>query len=239
VYGITSFIRSFHDKVLMGSIRKVQREARISRELGASKSRARADATAYAAAKIAAPMFTFFMAHALVSTAREYLLNQDRWDREWEESDEDALKFMSGYLFQNAFSRSGLTGAFDPLYQAWTSLKYQRDLSNILVGTAGYITQELDNAVGYFSDRNSPNTVSSEFKAYRAIWNLVAQPLISYTFAKTPMADALKLPAYGLTAGATSTTVKNYLINEIVHLLHGQRYEPGKAGRKAKSTFKP
>jgi len=234
VYGITSFIRSFHDKVLMGSIRKVQREARISRELGASKSRARADATAYATAKVAAPMLTFFAAHALVATAREYLLNQDRWDREWEESEEDPVKFISGYLFQNAFSRSGLTGAFDPLWQAWTGIKYQRDLSNILIGTAGYITQELDNIAGYFSDRNSDNTVSAEFKAYRALWNLTAQPMISYTFAKTPMADAIKLPAYGLAATATSTTVKNYLINELVHLIHGQRYEPGQRGRTRK-----
>lgn len=234
VYGITSFIRSFHDKVLMGSIRRVQREARISRELGASKSRARADATAYAIAKVAGPMLTFFAAHALVATAREYLLNQDRWDREWEESDEDAVKFVSGYLLQNAFSRSGLTGAFDPLWQAWTGIKYQRDLSNILIGTAGYITQELDNIAGYFSDKNSDNTVSAEFKAYRALWNLTAQPMISYTFAKTPMADAIKLPAYGLAATATSTTVKNYLINEIVHLLHGQRYEPGQRGRTRK-----
>ena len=231
VYGITSFIRSFHDKVLMGSIRKVQREARISRELGASKSRARADATAYAAVKVAGPMLTFFAAHALVATAREYLLNQDRWDREWEESDEDAVKFVRGYLFENAFSRSGLTGAFDPLYQAWTGIKYQRDLSNILIGTAGYVTQEFDNLMGVFGDKNSPNTVSAEFKAYRAIWNLIAQPTISYTFAKTPMADVVKIPAYGLAAAATSTTVKNYLINELVHLIHGQRYEPGQRGR--------
>ena len=239
VFGITSFIRSFHDKVLMNALRKVGREYRVSKGLGRSKKRAGFDAGTYAVARVGAPLFTLFMGHALVSTAREYLLNQDRWDREWEESEEDTVKFIQDYLFPLAFARAGLTGAFDPFYQAWTGLKYQRDLSNHLIGTAGYLTQNFEDALGIFQEDNSPNTVTAEFKAYRAFFNLTVAPGVSLVLGKTPMGSAARLPAYVAGASLTSTTAKNFMINRILQMTHGQTYEPGQRGRKAKSTFKP
>ena len=234
VFGITSFIRSFHDKVLMNALRKVGREYRVSKGLGRGKARSGFDAGTYAALRVGAPLFTLFMGHALVSTAREYLLNQDRWDREWEESEEDTVKFIQNYLFPLAFARAGLTGAFDPFYQAWTGLKYQRDLSNHLIGTAGYLTQNFEDAVGIFQEDNSPNTVTAEFKAYRALFNLTVAPGVSLVLGKTPLGSAARLPAYVAGASLTSTTAKNFMINRILQMTHGQTYEPGQRGRKAK-----
>ena len=237
VFGITSFIRSFHDKVLMNALRKVGREYRVSKGLGRGKTRSGFDAGTYAAARVGAPLFTLFIGHALVSTAREYLLNQDRWDREWEESEEDTVKFIRSYLFPLAFARAGLTGAFDPFYQAWTGLKYQRDLSNHLIGTAGYLTQNFEDAVGIFQEDNSPNTVTAEFKAYRALFNLLVAPGVSLALGKTPLGSAARLPAYVAGASLTSTTAKNFMINRILQMTHGQTYEPGQRGR-PKQGFK-
>ena len=237
VYGITSFIYSFQDKVLKAMGRKVKREFGISRRLGASKKRATFDAGMYATTSVGAPLLTLFTAHALVSTAREFIFNQDRWDREWEESDQDFVKFMANYLFPLAFARAGMTGAFDPLFQAFTGLKYQRDLSNALIGTAGYITQNFEDMAGLFIN-NSPNTVSAEFKAARGLWNLTVQPAISLAIAMTPMSSTTALIGAGGGMAATSTTLKNYMINNMLELFYGQRYEPGQRGRPKSGEFK-
>ena len=234
VYGITSFIYSFQDKVLKAMGRKVKREFGISRRLGASKKRATFDAGMYATTSVGAPLLTLFTAHALVSTAREFIFNQDRWDREWEESDEDFVKFMANYLFPLAFARAGMTGAFDPLFQAFTGLKYQRDLSNALIGTAGYITQNFEDMFGLFIN-NSPNTVSAEFKAARGLWNLTVQPAISLAIAMTPMSPTTAMVGAGGGMAATSTTLKNEAINQMLEFFYGQRYEPGQSGRTAKA----
>ena len=171
-----------------------------------------------------------FTAHALVSTAREFIFNQDRWDREWEESDRDFVKFMANYLFPLAFARAGMTGAFDPIFQAFTGLKYQRDLSNALIGTAGYITQNFEDMAGLFIN-NSPNTVSAEFKAARGLWNLTVQPAISLAIAMTPMSPTTAMVGAGGGMAATSTTLKNEAINQMLEFFYGQRYEPGQRGR--------
>lgn len=230
VYGITSFIYSFQDKVLKAMGRKVKREFGISRRLGASKKRATFDAGMYATTSVGAPLLTLFTAHALVSTAREFIFNQDRWDREWEESDRDFVKFMANYLFPLAFARAGMTGAFDPIFQAFTGLKYQRDLSNALIGTAGYITQNFEDMAGLFIN-NSPNTVSAEFKAARGLWNLTVQPAISLAIAMTPMSPTTAMVGAGGGMAATSTTLKNEAINQMLEFFYGQRYEPGQRGR--------
>ena len=232
-YGIMSFIYSFQDKVLKAVGRKFKREYNISRDVGKGRAGAIGDAATWSFLNSAVPLMSLFAAHAVVSTAREYIFNQDRWDREWEENEEDPAKFATDYLIPLAFARSGLTGAFDPVYQAFTGLKYQRDLSNYFLGTGGYIAQNFQDILSAFTDANSPNTVSSEFKAYRGAYNLTIQPLISFALAIAPLTQATALPATGGAMYLSSTTVKNEIINTITEFFHGQRYEPGQRGRRS------
>jgi len=232
-YGIMSFIYSFQDKVLKAVGRKFKREYNISRDMGKGKAGAIGDAATWSFLNSAVPLMSLFAAHAVVSTAREYIFNQDRWDREWEENEEDPVKFATDYLIPLAFARSGLTGAFDPVYQAFTGLKYQRDLSNYFLGTGGYVVQNVQDIAQAFSSANSPNTVSSEFKAYRGAYNLTIQPLISLALAIAPLTQATALPATGAAMYVSSTTFKNELINTITEFFHGSRYEPGQTGRRS------
>lgn len=236
-YGIMSFIYSFQDKVLKAMGRKFKREYNISRDMGKGRTAAIGDAASWAAVNSAIPLLSLFAAHAVVSTAREYIFNQDRWDREWEENEEDPTKFAMDYLIPLAFARSGLTGAFDPVYQAFTGLKYQRDLSNYFLGTGGYIVQNVQDIVSAFTSANSPNTVSSEFKAYRGLYNLTIQPALSLALAMAPLTPAAALPATGGAMYMSSTTVKNEIINTITEFFHGQRYEPGQRGRAKKKRL--
>lgn len=237
IYGITSFIYSFQDKVLKAMVRKTKREYGISKSLGKGKAASAKDATMYAASSVAIPMLTLFTAHAIVSTAREFIFNQDRWDREWEEADEDAAKFVGRYLLPLAFARAGLTGAFDPIVQAFTGLKYQRDIANSMLGIGSYVAQNAGDIMQAFTSQNSDNTVASEFKAFRGAYNLFVQPIISIVLASLPLSPTAAIPATGAAMGLTSTTFKNEIINQILELLYGQRYEPGQRGRKSKSKI--
>lgn len=235
IYGITSFIYSFQDKVLKAMVRRTKREYGISRSLGKGRAASTKDATTFAISAAAIPMLSLFTAHAIVSTAREYIFNQDRWDREWEEADEDAAKFAGNYLIPLAFARAGLTGAFDPIVQAFTGLKYQRDIANSMLGIGSYVAQNVGDIAQAFTSQNSENTVSSEFKALRGAYNLFIQPMISIVLASLPLSPAAAIPATGAAMGLTSTTFKNEVINQVLELVYGQRYEPGQRGRKKKN----
>ena len=230
VYGITSFIYSFQDKVLKGMARKVGREYGISKELGASKPKATLDAAAYVGATIAPTVATLFTGHLIFSTLRELFFNQDRWDREWEESKGDSVAFATNYLLPLAFARSGFTGAFDPLYQAFTGLKYQRDFSNIFVGTGGYVTQNAE-AVFKVLTNNSPNTLSNEYNAIKGLWNLTVNPILSALYAIAPMSPPTALGGAPALMYLTSEDFKNARVNDILELFYGERYTPGKKGR--------
>ena len=85
-----------------------------------------------------------------------------------------------------------------------------------------------------FSSSNSPNTVSSEFKFLRGLYNLIIQPAVSLSLAALPLTPTTAIPATGAAMGVTSTSFKNELINMVLELIYGQRYEPGQRGRTRK-----
>ena len=236
VYGITSFIYSFQDKVLKPMFRRTAREYGMSKSEGKGRARSGMDAGLAAAQIAAIPLASLFTAHALVSAAREYIFNQDRWDREWEEAEEDEVKFIRNYLLPLAFTRSGLTGAFDPLFQAFTGLKYQRDIANTFLGTGGYVAQNIQDIAKYWIN-NSENTVSNEFKALRGIYNLTVNPAASLLLAASNLTPATAYVGTGAAMTVTSTDFKNAMINRWLNYYYGQTYTPGKAGRKSKSKI--
>ena len=73
--------------------------------------------------------------------------------------------------------------------------------------------------------------MSSEFKALRAVYNLIVQPAVSLALASMPLTPATAIPATGAAMSVTSTSFKNELINQILELFTGQRYQPGQRGR--------
>ena len=234
VYGITSFIYSFQDKVLKGMARKVGREYGVSKELGASKTKATLDATTYVVGTIAPTLATLYAGHLVFSTVRELIFNQDRWDREWEENNNDPIAFATDYLLPLAFARSGFTGAFDPYYQMLTGLKYRRDIANTLTGTGGYILQNGQSILEFFIN-NSENTLSNEYNALKGLWNLTINPILSALYAIAPMSPPTALGGAPALMYLTSEDFKNARVNDILELFYGERYKPGKRGRPKKS----
>lgn len=140
----------------------------------------------------AAPVTLLFAGHVLSTILREFLLNQQMWQEK--EDDDELLE----WLLMRALSRTGLSGAFEPLARAFVSLNYEKDLANIGVGP--YASAWLKNAEAILrvaSTRNSPNTNTAERAAAEAAYALIVQPVILTALAHAAPGGSLSALAFG------------------------------------------
>jgi hypothetical protein len=181
IYGITSFSMAFWRNV-------IKRQGILIAEI--AKREGAVPAAAHIAA-LAPAAFTLFALQTAVSTIREWLFNQERWE-ELDEKDE-----LEKTMLQLGLSRSFSLGIAEPAIQAATGLKYQRDLSNIMVGPApGVILQNAQTMATLFI-RNSEKTNTAEWNATRDAYNLMVAPSIAYGLSVIPGG-----PVVGAAAGA-------------------------------------
>lgn len=184
VYGLLSFSMAMFRNVVIKSGKK------ISREFSA---RGASQAANVAAVQVLAPLATLYIGHLAVTMARELLLNPDKWDEEEKKEGGFPIKWLS----QLAFSRVGFTGLADPIFNAYTGVKYQRDLSNLFVGATGsFVLQAMERVAKYFA-MNSENTNSAERGLARGMFELTIQPGLAYATGALPGGPAV---GYGLGA---------------------------------------
>ena len=224
VFGIQSFIAAFQRNVLLASMKRIQREY---------QNRGAASAIPHAAIKAALPLSSLFLAHTIVSSVRELILNPDKWE---EETENDNLE---SYLLTLGLSRSGFIGRMDPLVNALTSRKYEADLSNMFVGASGAYYLKAAGRIADvlpFVDRNSPNTVSAEYQAARGVYDIVVPTALSY-LATYPGFGTVAANLSGVAAAAgTSPAVKHYVLRNVIKGLYGEEYRPSRGNRQRKKT---
>ena len=222
VFGIQSFIAAFQRNVLLASLKRVQREY---------QNRGAASAIPFAAINVALPLSSLFLAHTLVSAAREAILNPDKWE---EEKDNDNLE---NYLLTLGLSRSGFLGRLDPLVNAMTSLKYQSDLSNMMVGASGsYYLKAIQRIVGAapIAGRNSPNTVAAEYQAARGVYDIAVPTALSFLATYPGFGTVLANTAGAAAAVGTSPAAKHWVLRNVIYQLYGEEYRPGRGNRQKK-----
>jgi hypothetical protein len=166
VYSIQSFNYSFTRNVLVAEFYKFRRDKKHLGSISATEN----------AAKLMGPIFQLYIGHVMVSAARMYLMDNEKW----EEKKEEGEYTLEKYIAEISFSRSGALGFIEPWYQTWRAVRYQRDLATSIVGASpGYYLQPANKIVKYFTDEtNSPNTTSAEKKALEAFYTLVITPVI-------------------------------------------------------------
>lgn len=183
-FGLLSFNMAFFRNVFVKAAKKIDREY---------KKRGAAQATQVAAMQVLAPLAALYAGHLVVTVAREALLNPEKWAEE----EEKEGGFPAKWLLSLAFSRSGFTGLADPIYNAFTGVKYQRDLANILGGATGsYFLQAIERIAKYFFV-NSENTNSAERGVARGMYELAVQPPLAIAIGALPGGP---LTGYGLGA---------------------------------------
>lgn len=217
VFGIQSFIAAFQRNVLEMSVKRAARDFKTQGAIGGSTRLAR---------KMMLPLFSLYVGHTLVSAAREFVFNRDKWEEEKEEEDRYIpLK----YLMQLGISRSGLLGRADPVFNGFFSLKYQADLSNVAVGATGaYYLKAIQRIVG-IGVENSPDTVSREYQAVRGLYDILV-PALAGGLATIP--GVSNLLGYGLGVAdmaVTSPSVKHWVTRNIIYQMYNETYRPGQS----------
>jgi hypothetical protein len=186
-FGLMSFNYSFYHNVIEHFFEthtaRVGEGYRDARNAGSGRIGALKGAVAPAARAVthglAAAAATYAAALA-ATTLRERLFNGATWD----EHQKDGT--LGDWLSDLAISRTGINGPLDPVIQAFTGLKYQRDLSSLVAGAQlGYFLQSAGDIVKAFA-APSPNTNTSDFNAIKGAWQLLAVPAMSALFSALP-----------------------------------------------------
>lgn len=210
IFGIMSFLWSFQRNVIIRTGHMFK--AAYTGKYGGHQLSAHDRMTHFSLGLIP-PITTMLTLHIAVSIAREALFNPDRFG---DEDDDFWDKALSGESVMLGISRSGVFGAFDPILNAFAGLKYQRDLSNVMVGAVpGYFLQAWQRAVTPLT-RNSPKTNTAEYNAIKGLYQLAVAPTINVALTWAPGGPILAPTYGGMMMALSSPRVSNELAEAIV-----------------------
>lgn len=129
-----------------------------------------------ALAYAALPLIVFYAGTFAVTVMREAIFNPEQWEENEEKEDGFPWKWLSVL----ALSRTGIIGMADPILNAYTAIKYQRDLTALAAGpTLSWIGVNVERLFK-LSAMNSANTEKTERAAVRSLYELSAQPAMAY-----------------------------------------------------------
>ena len=224
VFGITSFSYAYGKNVLVAGYKKTKREY-TKRGLTSGN---------LMAARLSGAMFSVYLGHTIVNAFRERLTNEERWKEKKEKGE------LGRYLLEMGIYRAGIVGAFDPLFQAWRSLKYQVDLGNLFIGAgptmfARAFEKQLK---ALNSDTNSANTPAAEYQGMIGFIEAFLVPATAWFIGSNPnfapfLGMAQGPTAAGITAAVSSPDFKHMIAKSMLWFLTGETYTPRK-GRQAK-----
>lgn len=176
IYGIMSFSMSFWRNVIR---RQLVLTKGIYQRGGGGKAGAGRAAKHWAIGVLPAAMLMLGMG-IVNSTMREYLLNRTRW-KELEKDGE-----LVTTMLKLGANRTFALGILDPFISGYAGLRYQRDLSNMMIGPApGYIFQNIQTML-QAPQRNSDKTNTTEYNAARAAYNISIAPAASMGLSLIP-----------------------------------------------------
>jgi hypothetical protein len=119
-------------------------------------------------------------ASLIASTLRERLFNSDQWAEHEKKGD------LGSWLTDLAVQRTGINGPMDPIIQALSGLKYQRDLTALTAGAqGGYFLQAAANIAKAFV-APSANTNSTDYSGITGAWQLLGVPAMATLFSALP-----------------------------------------------------
>ena len=176
IYGIMSFSMAFWRNV-------TKRQLLL---LAAEYKRGGVAAAAYHGIfRLAPSAMALFVMQATISTLREYFLNPERWEELEKEGKLEETMLALG------LTRSFSMGMADPLIQAYTGLRYQRDLSSMFVGPSGSVLLTDMAKIMMFGVRNSKKNNTGEYNLVEAGYNMAIGPAIATGLTMMPAGPIL------------------------------------------------
>ena len=216
IFSVLSFLWGFYSNTVIRHAQGVQRDLIDNPKKVMS-------ATSYIGLKVAAPVFALAAVHLVISSLREYGLNRDRWEEKKREGE------LEKYLLELAFSRTGLLGPYDPIYNSIRSLKYQRDIANAVVGAGSYYLQNTEKIIEWAV--NDTDSLYDDYQGWQGLYAITAVPLFSFMLAASssivprPVAQTTLYPALSYIRSPDS---KRDFANQMLRITKGREYVPGK-----------
>jgi hypothetical protein len=202
VYALTAYLYAFFSNVHAATVTRTARNYRIARDEGQGKLAAGITAGLPAAKSFVGGFAVLFAAQALTTVLREAMFNNEQFEKHREDGD------LGAWLLGLAWSRTGVFGPADVVFNAMTGIKYERDLSNMMIGPGlQSIFSDLQNVWRVFTEKNSPNTNTAEREAAKSIYRLLVSPTVSLVLSSMQAAGPV-------TAGARFTGLVYLTSNE-------------------------
>lgn len=141
------------------------------------------------AVKFGAAAAAMYVNALIVSTVREALFNQARFE---DKDEEEVLKELAGLAATRTFG----FGTLDPIIQLLSSLKYRKSFAQTAAGaTLGTALQDMQTiAEAFSSDTNSPTTDTAEYKAMEAVYRSIVTPLLNIVLSRVPYLSGVAIP---------------------------------------------
>lgn len=233
VYAIMSFPYSFTRSIHLRTVLKAARDYDIERADGRSTAGAASKVGLTATGVFVGGFTALILGQLMTTIVREAIFNGEAWE---EREKEEGREGVERWLLQLAFSRSGIAGAFDPILQAYTGLRYERDLTALAAGAhlSFFLNTGLQTFGGLLTERNSPNTNTSEYKAVKAAYQTIAAPAISLGLSLMPGG-----PFIGALAGVgIQGLTSNAMADNVAEAIVGEKGSPtGAAAQRGGSRF--
>lgn len=182
-YSLTSFLYEFHNKVVARQLSR-GKSAITGRMMIEGKEELLTGAERGQIFKeIAAGAAGIYATQYGLQVAREYLLSDpERIKRDKRRTPEEIRSLRA----KAAFSRTGILGPYDTIYNMILQARYRREPATVMlgpaIGGASEIFQQLATLLN--KDLNSDNSNTAERKGARVAYSTIAAPLMS-TFAST------------------------------------------------------
>lgn len=188
-YSITAYLQSAYRNMLKRNIIKGARLARA----GEHEMLARMVGGAVLSAAM------LYALQFLSSAVREYLFNPERQKR-WKDDDE---------WLENSLALAGTRtfsfGAFDPVLDAWSGLRYNRDFAYLPLGAyAGADAKNVTTTAKFFASNSRKNN-TAEHNTLNSLYQFALAPAVAGGISAAPGGGPL-LTALGGAAIATSTS---------------------------------
>ena len=204
IFSITRFLYSYWENVTKAT---VKRGVEINKKYG------KGAAAQYALTKVAPSLLALYAAHTMFYALRTFLYNHDRWE-EWDKKDELLHKMLLG-----GASQLGGLGPFDILYNAFSGVRWQRDLTSLLAGAhGGYIFQNIERIYRGMPWMDSDKTNTGEYNAIKGAYNLCVAPVLNYALSAAPLGPVSGflggLAMQGISSNTASDTIASALVGE-------------------------
>lgn len=211
VYGLMSYNYNFQRAVINPMMERRIHAVQYESERLGSKVAGSISANAKWGLYLATSVGALMAAQLPTTIVRQEIFDHDRTD-EWRKDGS-----YWDHILGLAMQRTGLGGIADPVVNAVNGLKYDHDLSSLVLGAQGnFYIQALKDLTGKFVGASSPDTNTANYRLVRGMYELLGMPTAALSTALLPGGPLKSWFISAMGQLLTSQTASDWLAKAVV-----------------------